>query len=186
MNQQEFLSDLKQELINRKVQNIQEILADYEEHFTHGKQKGLAEDEIVRKLGSPSTLAKAYETESLISEVRNPETSFHMGKALRVVGRLLVLAPFNFLVLFIPGTVTFSLITAGWSIAVALLGVGFAIFSLSIFHFGLWMAIASVAAAFGLIGLAVLSGIIMFWISKMVLLGLINFMQWNLKFVLEK
>ncbi|MGE0632306.1 MAG: DUF1700 domain-containing protein [Pseudobdellovibrionaceae bacterium] len=190
MKQQEFLSSLKQNLEKYHVENIQDILLDYQEHFTHGLQKGKKEEEISAKLGNPVSIAKAYSAETLIAQVKNPNEKFQVETALKVIGRLVLIAPFNFIVLFIPGVIIFSLLVAGWSVAgafgvVALSLLG-AFVKYSLFVFSFWVLLACISLGFGIFGLAVVSGLVMFFITKFILIGLINYLQWNLKFVLEK
>ncbi len=127
MTQQEFLKSLKEELERHRVQNIQDVLADYEEHFRHGLNKRKTEEEISQGLGFPATIAKAYQTENMINEIKNPQKGFQLSLAINVIGRLLLIAPFNFFVLFIPGVVIFALMVAGWTVALALGSVSIAI-----------------------------------------------------------
>ncbi|WII72511.1 DUF1700 domain-containing protein [Bdellovibrio sp. 22V] len=190
MNKQEFLKNLKAELEKNKVQNVDDILSDYEEHFNHGLNKRKTEEEISESLGFPSVIAKAYQTESMISEIKNPKKAFKWSLAINVIGRLLVIAPFNFIVLFIPGVVTFALLASGWAVSMAIGSVSVALlsvlFSLGTLSSSGWTWLAGFSASMGLLGLAVISGMVMFMITKYILLGLISYLQWNLKFVLEK
>ncbi len=190
MTQAEFLKSLRQELERSQVQNISDILADYEEHFQHGLSKKKSEEEIALGLGFPSTIAKAYKTESLINEINHPDNGFQLGLALNIVTRLLVIAPFNFIVLFIPGIIIFSLMTAGWSVAVAFLFSGIGILSFVPSVAGLsesiWSIVAAVTTSLGLLGMACVTGMLMFLVSKYILLALINYLQWNLKFITQK
>lgn len=189
MNRAEFIALLKSELEKSQIKNINDILADYEEHFHHGLNKGKSESEIALALGSPLTIAKAYKTENMIQEVRQSSGNFKWGLAFSVLGRLLILAPFNFIVFFIPGVIIFSLLAAGWSAAVAVASAGLAVFSLFPGIFALatsfWISISAVFASLGLLCLGAFSLMIMFVISKHIILGLINYLQWNLKFILQ-
>lgn len=190
MTRQEFLNNLKSELELNQVNNVAEILSDYEEHFIHGINKGKSESEIAASLGSPSTIAKAYKTETMIQEIKNPENTFRWGLALNVLLRLLVIAPFNLFFLFIPGIVIFSLLAAGWSVAVATGSAGFAVLwqlpTIASLSTSFWLSVAGLSASIGLFGLGLLGGLIMFFITKYIVLGLISYLQWNLKFVMEK
>lgn len=190
MNKQEFLKTLKEELERNKVQNVQDILSDYEEHFNHGLSKRKTEEEISEGLGFPATIAKAYKTESLISEIKNPEKGFQWSLAFNVIGRLLVIAPFNFIVLFIPGVVILSLLASGWAVSVAIGSVSLAMLSLlptlGTLSVNAWAWVAGISTSMGLFGMAVLGGMVMFVITKYVVLAVISYLQWNLKFVLQK
>jgi len=190
MTKNEFLNQLKLALESRRVPGVSEILADYQEHFTLGREKGKSEEEIAAKLGNPDTIAKAFETESMIAKVKESKDKFEWEMALRVVGRLLILAPFNILVLFIPGVIVFSLLVSAWSVAAGLGGAGIGVLSAS-FFIGLftqsgWAIVACLAAGLGILGLAVLSGLVSFLISKALVLATMDYLKWNLKFVLEK
>lgn len=189
MNKQEFLNSLKENLERYQIKNIQDILADYEEHFVHGLNKGKREDEISESLGTPSTIAKAYQTESMINEIKNPQNKFRLSLALNIVIRLLVIAPLNFFVLFIPGILLFAFLVTGWSISAAIASGSLAILSalpsLATLPANAWTWIAGLCASFSLLGLGVLGGMIMFLISKTILIMLISYLQWNLKFVME-
>ncbi|MNJ98511.1 hypothetical protein D3C87_162770 [compost metagenome] len=190
MNRHEFLRSLKSELEKNQVQDVPGILADYEEHFTHGLSKGKTEDAIAEGLGDPATISKAYKTEDLISEIKNPETGFKLSLAINVIGRLLLIAPFNFFVLFVPGVVILALLISGWATALAISGVSVAILSvlpvLGTLSANIWAWFATIFTSLGLLGLGVLAGMVMFIVSKFILLKLISYLQWNLRFVLEK
>lgn len=190
MTKQEFLRSLKEELERNKVQNVNDILADYEEHFDHGISKRKSEEDIARGLGFPSTIAKAYKTENMINDIKNPEKGFQLGLALSVIGKLIVIAPFNFLVLFIPGIVIFAMLAAGWSAALGIASGGLASFAIIPAMIELssttWAWMAGVFAGFGLLGLALITGMVMFMFSKFILLSLISYLQWNIKFVTQK
>lgn len=190
MNQIEFLNKLAEFLKSNGVERIDDILADYKEHFAMGAENGKTEAEISQKLGDPATIAKAYQTEGMIREIKNPETKFSFSKALNILGRLIILAPFNFLVIFIPGITLGSLLIAGWSIAFALFVVGPTILGVTIVSgivgISFWVAVASIAQFLTLLGASVLITCLMFFLSKQFVLACISYLQWNLKFILQK
>jgi uncharacterized membrane protein len=189
MNKQDFLNTLKQALEKHGVSDVSDILSDYREHFVHGLQKGHTEEQIAEKLGNPEVIAKAYGTETLIVKVKS-EDRFEVRTALQVIGRLLVIAPFNFIVLFIPGVVIFTFLVTGWALAAAMGGAALAVIGVAvrsgILALSFWSSIAVGSTSLGVLGLGVLAGLIMFIVTKYILLGLINYLQWNLKFVFEK
>ncbi len=189
MTKQEFLKSLKEHLERLQITKIQEILVDYEEHFVHGLRKGKTEMEISESLGTPSTIAKAYQTESMINEIKDPQKKFRLSLALNVIIRLLVIAPLNFFVLFIPGALLFAFLITGWATSAAIGSASLAVLSalpaLATLPANAWTWVAGISASFSLLGLAVLGGMIMFLISKTILIMLISYLQWNLKFVME-
>lgn len=190
MTKQEFLKSLREELERHKVQNVTDILADYQEHFDHGLSKGKSEENIALGLGFPSTIAKAYKTEHMINEIKDPAKGFQLGLILSVIGRLIVIAPFNFLVLFIPGIVIGAILVSGWSAALAIASAGLVAFTIlptiAELSTTAWAWVTSICAGFGLLGLALVTGMLMFVFSKYILLSLISYLQWNIKFVTQK
>lgn len=190
MTKNEFMTTLKQALSQNNVTKIDDIVADYEEHFAHAKAEGKSEDEISKKLGNPETIAKAYETESMIVNIKDPEKPFKLTHALTVLGRLIILAPFNFLVLCIPGSILFGLMAAGWSIAL-----GFAACAVGALVVGLegglmqisgWLGAGVISMSLAFAAVTVLAGFVMFTLTKQLLIFIISYLQWNLKFILER
>lgn len=60
MNRSEFLSSLKDELRRIPQVDRNEILYDYEEHFSIGLEQGKTEEEISMDLGDPRTIARQF------------------------------------------------------------------------------------------------------------------------------
>lgn len=60
MNKQTFIDELKKGLDARGVEDPEDILADYEEHFARKAADGYSEEETARKLGNPADIAKEY------------------------------------------------------------------------------------------------------------------------------
>lgn len=190
MTKNEFMTSLKQALSVNKINHVSEIVADYEEHFAHALAEGKTESEICKKLGNPETIAKAYETESMIINIKDPEKPFKFTHALSILGRLIILAPFNFLVICIPGLILFSLIAAGWSCIVALgsLSVASVILGLqaNLIQISLWLTAGLLSTSLAFASITVLFGFFMFAMTKQILLFSISYLQWNLKFILER
>ena len=49
-----------------------------------------------------------------------------------------------------------------------------------------WVLIAHGSAFFASLGGTVMAALVMFAVSKIIVLGLINYLQWNLNFVLDQ
>ena len=60
MNKEQYLSSLKRELHLNNVGDIDEIIAEYEEHFANKLSDGYAEEEIAAKLVKPEIIAKQF------------------------------------------------------------------------------------------------------------------------------
>lgn len=189
-SEQLFLNALKFHLEALQVANVEDILSDYREHFLHGKQNGKTEAQISSDLGNPVTIAKAYEAENLIREVKATKHSLQWTVVFKILGRLLVLAPFNFFMLLIPGLILGGFFFAGWAvtfgfIVAAITGLGFVLQS-SILTLSVWAGVSGIAASLAMFGMAAISGMVVFIFSKFVFMSLISYLQWNLNFILEK
>lgn len=190
MNQNDYLKKLEAALKQIGVQRVDEILADYQEHFMFGLKGGKLETEICQNLGDPNMVAKAYETENMIKEIKNPEAKFSFSAALMILGRLILLAPFNFLILFIPGAILMAIIVSGWAVAVTFFAGSIAAvsatFAAGIINLSFWIGAAATAGSLSLLGISILTAFFMFFVSKHFVLGCISYLQWNLKFILQK
>ena len=93
MTQKQYLDELKRELELNNVEEIEDILSEYEDHFYYKKEEGYTEEEIVRKLSSPEEIAREYAS--------RPADNAKSGKALKIAGvsvMSVILAPFYILV----------------------------------------------------------------------------------------
>lgn len=60
MNKDQFLYQLQQNLQPLDPKLIQEILADFEEHFADGLAQGLDQEQLAEELGDPAEIARQY------------------------------------------------------------------------------------------------------------------------------
>lgn len=60
MNRNEFIEKLTKKLNANKISDVDEIISQYEEHFTYKLADGYSEEEIAAKLGNPEALALQF------------------------------------------------------------------------------------------------------------------------------
>lgn len=60
MNKQSYLNELSSHLKSNNVEDIEEILAEYDVHFTRKLADGYTEEEIAAKLGKPKEIAAQF------------------------------------------------------------------------------------------------------------------------------
>lgn len=68
MNKQEFMLILNDELVKNKVNDREDIIADFNEHFICKLEEGKTEEEVIQKIGNPVEIAsdyKNYESDSI-------------------------------------------------------------------------------------------------------------------------
>jgi hypothetical protein len=63
MTKNEFLSKLESELKKNGIEDVDDIMGEYEEHFAFKLADGFTEEEIAAKLGKPAELAAQFENE---------------------------------------------------------------------------------------------------------------------------
>ncbi len=62
MTKTEYLEQLKQALKQQNINDTDEIILEYEQHFAFKLADGYSEEEIAAKLGSPATIAAQFDT----------------------------------------------------------------------------------------------------------------------------
>ncbi len=67
-NKAEFIGGLKNALSRYEIAGIQEIVQDFEQHFSDGAAAGETEQQVCEKLGDPEEIAKQYISEQMSSE----------------------------------------------------------------------------------------------------------------------
>ena len=77
MTKTQYLNELRKELKANSVGDIEDIIAEYEEHFDFKAEEGVTEEETARKLSSPQELAAEYGRTAV--SVNKFEKSFKVG-----------------------------------------------------------------------------------------------------------
>lgn len=190
MTKIEFLKQLKVALEQRGVNNSTDILMDYEEHFAHALQNGKSEDEICTRLGSPQSLAMAFETKSMLAKPQQNNLKLEWSLVIKALGRLVVIAPFTLLVVLLPGILLLTYLITGW----ALVGgtfvgslIAFVVGLVSgLFTFSFWILLSIVSSALAGFGITVAAFIFMYVTTKVLVQFVVDFIKWNLNFILDK
>ncbi|MBC7419542.1 MAG: DUF1700 domain-containing protein [Bdellovibrio sp.] len=190
MNKNEFILALRSALQKNGVKDIDDIASDYEEHFQQAKIQGKNEDEVSRKLGTPEVIAKAYETDSMVLQMKDTSQPFKFTFAFKVLGRLIVLAPFNFLILLIPGSIILAIVVIGWALTMVTGASALAIVTTglqaNLINLSAWVGVSIFSTTLALFGLTAIFILGMMLITKSIVVFAINYLRWNLKFVLQK
>lgn len=96
MKRNEFIKRLKAGLKGMPQGDIDEIIADYEEHFDAGLAEGRSEEEVAFALGNPARLARELRFEA---GFRNWETARSPSSALAAILAFMGLATIDILIL---------------------------------------------------------------------------------------
>ena len=120
MNKQEFLTELSRLLERLPGEERDDILADYEDHFTAGLEAGKTEEEIAKALGSPETLARNFTADYAVKAAEETQSAANIFRAVVAIISLgffnlvFVLGPFLGLV-----GILFAFMVAGFAVTAA-------------------------------------------------------------------
>lgn len=114
MNKQSYLNELQNQLKSNNVEDIEEILAEYDVHFTRKMADGYTEEEIAAKLGMPKEIAGQF------ASVRDKKEKHGAQKA--IVGTGLVFADI-FVVSFFLLMISWVLVLGSTALAFGISGV---------------------------------------------------------------
>ncbi|HSW60217.1 MAG TPA: DUF1700 domain-containing protein [bacterium] len=122
MNKALFITRLRDSLSSLTYKEIEDIIADYEEHFRAGLENGKTESEIALSLGSPEEIARQY----TVDKAGNAAVSKDPDKTkMWVVAAVLIAV--NVMVFFTPLLTLFWVWFALWAASFAAVAVGFVI-----------------------------------------------------------
>ena len=179
MNRKQFLSKLESSLKSLPANERQDILQDFEEHFTIGLQEGKTEEQISTSLGSPHQIAKdmvaAYHLERV-------ETKATFGNILRAVWATIGLGFFNLAIVLGPFIALAGIIFSGWITGIVFLASPF-LFLINILlypeTFTLFYLFVSIATCG--IGFFVVIG--MYFATRTLMQGFIRYLRWNVNLI---
>lgn len=104
--------------------------------------------------------------------------------------RFLLIAPFNILIIAIPGLITFGLIFLTWTLAIALLAIGFGTpvvaFQTELIFSSIWMATAVFSTSLFSFFMSICIGIFVLYISKHFTIYILSYLYWNFRFIFKK
>ena len=189
MNKQQFFLQLKQSLTHLPAEEQQDILRDMEEYFHEAELRGLSEEEITEKLGSPKKISDTIIAEYKVKRINNAGT--FTQKISAVFGALiaiLILAPFNFIFVFIPLIIISLLLIACWPIAFALfisipivlIGIIIALF---IMPFKIIALLFLLCLAIGWCSMVFVVALGLSCLTILFFKGISKLFQWNINFI---
>ncbi|WP_313757550.1 HAAS signaling domain-containing protein [Tissierella sp.] len=187
MSRKEYLDRLKTYLQGLPIDEIQDILTDYEEHFDIGISKGKSEEEISRELGDPKEIANNYRTTYKPSYNRiNYNTNCCNDNTKRLLITLLLIG-FNIMVVLAPFMTLLALLIGSYGISLSFILGGIAIlfgFPISIFtpipspHI-----LTSISFGMGFLALGALGIILSIYLTKEFYKLVVKYIQWNVEVI---
>lgn len=195
MTRQEYLDALKNALKSLSSKEIDEICSDFEEHFEIGLSQGKTEHEISAELGLPQTVADTYLSESIEVTSRyqsdcegqkavqlavTSKTSNNAPKTKDLTGARVFVLLFNILIMIWVAIAFYSVVLAGWSAAIGLIGLGISLLT-TLTVLPDIMTNATVFLSIALFCFALTTGIISFFLTRLSVWATRAYIEWNKK-----
>lgn len=181
MNKTEYINKLKTYLHSLTMDELEDILSDYEEHFQIGLSKGKTEEEISKELGDPYDISCNYTN---LNNNTIITTTDNNGKNLLII---LLLAFFNLIIVLAPYMTIVSIIISIYIASISFIFGGIAmIFGMS---FNIIMPVAqphiltSLGFGIGLGCLGLLTLILAVYFTKWLIKLTIRYIKWNLEII---
>ncbi len=187
MNRKEYLDRLRICLQGLPMDEIQDILSDYEEHFDIGVSKGKSEEEISKELGDPKEVANNYGTTYKPNYNTNNYNTNASNDNTRKLLISLALIFFNIIFVFAPIMTLVGLLIASYAIALSFIVGGFAMlfgFPITIFtplptpHI-----LTSISFGIGFLALGALGVILSIYLTKGFYKLMVKYIQWNVEII---
>jgi len=189
MTREEYLKQLRTELRGLEERDINDIISDQEEFIRDAMSAGRSEDEVLRSLGSPKSLADSLKLEYKVKRIDASESTWETYKEiLGSAGILLALAPLNFIILFGPVVAILSFMFS-WIVASAVVvftGAALLIAQFVVGFFAGFNFVQTATLLFGSIGvlsLGLIGVAIFIIISKLFIRIFISYAQWNISLI---
>lgn len=188
MTKDKWLEKLRKGLNGLSKEELEDILADYEEYFYDAMEKGRSEEEITNSLGDPVKLAKQLKADS---RIKTAQANMNVKNVLKATFAIVTLSLFNIIVMLGPITAIIGLIVGAAAVGVALIGGGL----LSLF--GIWFVGSNLIMGFGfaitfpiglmlglfLSSLGTLICILDFWFGRWIFNLLVKYFKFNFDIV---
>lgn len=179
MTKEQFLTKLESVLNKLPLDERQDILQDFEEHFAFGKEEGKTEEEISASLGSPQQIGKELLANYHIEKV---EAAASTGNIFRAVWAVIGLGFFNLVIVLGPFIALVAILAAGWvagvtfTLAPILELINIAIYPFTFGWFNLFFSMV-------LSGLGLFITIGMYFATRAMMNGFVRYLKFNTRLV---
>jgi uncharacterized membrane protein len=190
MNKKDFLNKLSSYLGGIPVEERQDVINDFEEHFKEGLAEGRTEEEIADSLGDPRALANQFKANILVSQAEKTTSAINITRAVLAT---LGLGFFNLVFILGPFIAIVAVLISLFVSAIAIIAAGITVFFASIFgplipqYFA--VLINPAVTIFGSIGVTCF-GILFFvgciYLSKILYRLFVRYIKFNLRIITGK
>lgn len=185
MNKKDYLTKLKIALQGLPIEEVEDILSDYEEHFQIGISKGKSEEEIAHELGDPREVAAGYRlNQRSYQTTERPGTTPSNDNGRKfIIGLLLVIV--NLIVLFGPAMALLGILLGLFGMGIGFIFGGFGMILRLPFVFigNSPHILTTLGLGFGLGALGLLILIFGAFIIKHLVILIRKYVRWNIELV---
>lgn len=179
MTEREFLNELDSALRRIALEERQDILSDYREHFTIGKEAGKTEEQIAAALGSPNKIAKEL---LALYHLEKAQTNHTTGNIFRAVWAAIGLGFLNLIIVLGPFMALLGVVFAGWISGVMfVLSPLLVLVSTVIYPDGSELSDLFISLTLSGIGLFIIIG--MYYVTKILNKGFMRYLKFNISLV---
>ena len=191
MKKEEFLKQLENVISGLPLSEKDEIMADYEEHFSVGVEAGRSESEIVASLGSPSSIGKQLRADYHIKKAENKVSASSIFRAVIATASLgffnliFVVGPFFGLLFLFGGLVAFGIGMVGSSV-VGFIASLFAVFSPALIDRFIYLGVSPIVGmllSVALAGFGILFLIGCWYLAKWFYRGTVAYLKFNISII---
>ena len=190
MNKKDFLNKLSSYLGGIPLEERQDVVNDFEEHFKEGMAEGRTEEDIAGSLGDPRALANQLKASILVSKAEKTASPVNITRA---VFATLGLGFFNLIFILGPFIAMAAVLIALFACAIAFTATGITVFFAAIFGplFPQYVSVLfnPAVAIFGSIGVTCL-GILFFvgdiYLAKLLYRLFLRYIKFNLRIITGK
>ncbi len=188
MNRRDYIDQLKTYLQGLPIDEINDILSDYEEHFDIGISKGKSEEEISSELGNPREVASNYKTtyKPNSNRINTNATNISNDGARRLLIALLLIA-FNVIIILGPFLGLIGILIGVYAIGVSFIFAGIVIFfgvPITVFSpIPTPSVLTSISFGIGFIALGILVIILSVYLTKGFYKLTRKYIDWNMDLI---
>ncbi|WP_141432116.1 HAAS signaling domain-containing protein [Bacillus sp. 03113] len=175
MTREQFLKQLNSSLNRLSAEERQDILLDYEEHFTIGLEEGKTEKEIADSLGSPNQIAKELLASYHLEKVEATATT---GNIFRAIWAVIGLSFFNLVIVLGPFIALAGAIIGGWAASVGLVASPLLVLISAVINPGTF-EFFDIFASIMFCGIGLFIAIGMYFATKAVVNGFVRYLKFN-------
>lgn len=173
MTEKQFMSLLKKNLSALSREDKEEILSDYRDHFTLGKEEGKSEEDICRSLGNPVQIGRSSRAELMVDKLDEESKA---GNVFKAVIASFSLGFFNIVFVLGPYLGLVGAMIGLWAAALSLMlsGVASVLFILFKPIIKIFIPYVMQPDGFGISLAVFLAGIALFSIGSLAVIGMVK------------